>query len=222
MLLKALILFAVPGAVSLVAGTVGEIPIAGGLSLGCFNCIAPPLLSPQPNITFQGLTRQDSSFFPFTTVNGFYALDAPAIAQVVEQVNDLGAFVLAPTPATYSGTFMLGVHFFFGEGGFVSHVIDPGVFVGSVSDSGVGNVTISFALNEIVVPFDYRGGGSFLFTINPLTVNATGLPAALTGQISNVTFNSPEPKSGILFGLGLVLVLWRMRYCPHTENAVCN
>src|SRR5215207_7227135 len=87
-----------------------------GYTNGCFNCISPPNTSATQTATLLGLTYVNSTFAG-TTAAGFRGLGGNPIAPPTQNVNNLGAFSLSTTPATYTGnTFTLRVTFTAPEG----------------------------------------------------------------------------------------------------------
>lgn len=133
--------------------------------------------------------------FSATTSGGFAGL------------SNLGSYVLATTPATYSGVVDLIVTFTvptgINGGGSATFAAN---LMGNVSTNASGGINISFTNPTQTFTFsNASGSGSFTLTVNPVSVSPGG-STAVSGFISGGVFTpTPEPSSIALLGAGLLV-----------------
>ncbi len=181
-----------------------------GYTNGAFNG-APPNTSATQTASLFGLQYVNSQFSG-TTAGGFLAFGGNPIAPPTQNVDNLGAFTLSNTNATYNGnTFSLRVTFTLPTGinGGGSTVFSA-TLTGSVTSTGNGGVLIDFNNTTQLYTFSFQNqngsttNGSFMFGVNDLSINP-GQTASVTGQITAASQTAvPEPASMLLLGTGLV------------------
>lgn len=149
-----------------------------------------------------GLTY-NGSIFDGTTSSGFLAIGN--VSNPPTNVNNLGSFTLNGAANTYTGPFTLRITF----------TAPPGItggqeatfsatLNGSVSSTAEGGVFIDFDNTPILFTFSNpEASGSFLFSVNDLSVSAGGT-IGLSGTITSAQQTViPEPATLLLLGTGL-------------------
>lgn len=205
-------LVAVGIAVAGVSSSAGAAEVTlSGYSNGAFNSATPPNTSSTQTATLLGLSYVNSTFSG-TTVGGVLGLGSAPVAPATQNTQNLGAFQLNTSVASYTGnTFALRATFTAPTviaGGNTSTF--SATLTGSVSGVN-GGVFIDFVNTPQL--FTFANGptvGSFTFSVNDVAINPGGL-VPLTGQVLGAQQQVPEPASAALFAIGAGAVAMRRR-----------
>jgi hypothetical protein len=183
-----------------------------GFTNGCFGAACAPGAA----ATTGGLSYSNSTFAG-TTAGGFLGLNtAPNPGS---NVDNLGSFSLSTAPQSYNTSFTLQVTFTAPQGITGSNQATfTATVTGQVINSTTGGVFVQFNPAPILFTFNDTncgvttipgqqttcGQGSFLFSVNTLSVNP-GDTVSLNGQITAAQQSTvPEPTSMLLLGTGLL------------------
>jgi len=198
---------------SAVAGIVGGLAVFA-MSAGSANAqIGQLRVAGNTTGTFTGVTDGlafTNGNFDVTTLNGF--------AGIGDVLDNLGFFDLPVSTTTQNldGAFSLTVNFTLPTGTSPNPLVLNASVIGAVGpEANVGGAFIDFDNTPTLITFGPGPGqflgGSFLFSVDDVSIKTGGEDVILTGKVTGANVIIPEPGTMALLGMGALGALGMVR-----------